>query len=455
MNNLLLETDQKIVLIVHSVDTEGPLYESLDSTFERLEEVFGLVDLPKTRETLERLRLAELTLGDGLEHKVAEALNGHRMNVNGTWDQVDAMLDRCMAPEFRQKMSDSFGGGWVYNWHCLDLVGYDYNPRRRDLGYQNIFDHYSRRLAQNRDQGDAIHFHFHPVSAYAECHRCATAYLTTPYWWEVLCRRIVDRRWFPTVYRAGFQAERPDSHWLLEQYIPFDLTNMATDDSSELDRMIDFRNGRSGDWRRAPADWRIYHPDHDDYQRPGNCRRIIGRSLNIMSRIASIDQAEMDKAFDRANFGRATIVGICSHDYRDIGTEVDFVRGLIAESRAKYPDVEFKYCEAVEAFRLALGIKPEAIEPLKLELKLNRDPDGDVPNVVISTKRGEVFGPQPFLAIELHGRRFMHDNLDFSIDGGRWHYAFHADTVPLDDVKRIGVGAADKFGNFSVDIVDV
>ena len=36
---------------------------------------------------------------------------------------------------------DSFGNGWVFNWHCLDHVGYINNPRRRDMGYHNIFDY--------------------------------------------------------------------------------------------------------------------------------------------------------------------------------------------------------------------------------------------------------------------------------------------------------------------------
>lgn len=449
-----MSENEKLVLIVHAIDTEGPLYESLDASFERLDEMFGITGLPETRETLDKLRNGEIDIG-GIEAQVAEALNSHRMKHNTTWDQVDQMLDRCMADDFRMAMPDSFGNGWVYNWHCVDLVGYDYNPRRRDLGYHNIFDHYRRRLKETPDTRDVIHFHFHPISTYGDCHRCATAYLTSPYLWEVLCRRIIERNWFPTVFRAGFQAERPDSHWFLEQYIPFDISNMALDDNSELDKMIDFRNGRSGDWRRAPADWSLYHPDHDDYQRPGNCRRAIGRALNVLSRIASIDQAEMDKAFARADGGEPTLAGICSHDYRDIGPEVDFVRGLIAESQKKFPDVRFKYCEGIEAFRLALGMDDAEENPLELSLTLNRDPEGDVPNLEVTAKQGRVFGPQPFLAIETRSRRFIHDNFDFSETGDCWFYAFHADTLPLDDVKRIGVGANDKYGNPSVQVIDV
>ena len=56
---------------------------------------------------------------------------------------------------------------------------------------------------------------------------------------------------------------------------------------------------------------------------------------------------------------------------------------------------------------------------------------------------------------ETRSRRFIHDNFDFSTTGDRWFYAFHGDTLPLDDVKRIGVGAADRFGNRFVKVIEV
>lgn len=41
------------VYIVHCVDTEGPLYETLDTTFKRLEQVFG-IKLNATEEKLSK-----------------------------------------------------------------------------------------------------------------------------------------------------------------------------------------------------------------------------------------------------------------------------------------------------------------------------------------------------------------------------------------------------------------
>lgn len=447
-------SDTKPVLIVHAVDTEGPLYESVDAKFGRLRDLFGITSIPPTRRNLQKLMNGEIDLG-GRERDVALILNGHLANYNDSWDKIDAMLERVMADDFRQTFRDSDGGGWVYNWHCLDHVGFEYNPRRRDMGYHNIFDHYAEVLARYPGSKDRIHWHFHPMSMYRDAHRCATSYVNSPELYQILCRRIIERDWFPTVFRAGFQTERPDSNWFLEQWLPFDISNMAVDDSSEFDKTIDFKNGRSGDWRLAPSDWSIYHPSHDNYQLAGGCRRWIARALNVLNRVASIDQREMDKAFARAEKGLTAVVGISSHDFRDLGTEVAFIQGLIKESSRRYPSVRFKYCEAVEAFRTAIW--PDGFDERALELELKYHPphSGDVPSIEVVTKTGKVFGPQPFLAIQTKSRRFIHDNFDFSTSLDRWFYAFHGDTLPLQDVSRVGVAANDQYGNACVVNLDL
>ena len=442
------------VFIVHAIDTEGPLYESLEAKFDRLRHLFGITHLPKTRETFRSLQRGEIPV-NGMEKHIQTVLSGHLTTYFETWTEVDEMLTRIFDPAFRERMTDSGGGGWIFNWFCLDHINFDYNPRRRDIGYHNIFDHYREILADRPDCGDRLQWHFHPMSTYNDAHRCATHFFRSPEVFEILSRKIIEREFFPSVFRAGFQCERPDSHWFLEQWIPFDISNMALDDNSGLEATTDFRNGRSGDWRRAPSDWSVYHPDHDDYQSAGNCRRVIGRALNVLNRIASIDQVEMDKAFRRSADGKPALVGIASHDFRDLETEVDFLRDLVAKSSQKYPDVKFHFCEAADAFRRMIAPEGAGEPALDLELTLHPVVDNDVPFLEIVAKQGKVFGPQPFLAIETRSRRFLHDNLDFSTEGDRWFYAFHDDTLPLEDVARIGVAANDRNGNTSVKVLDL
>ena len=446
-------TNQKIVNILHAIDTEGPLYESIQAKFDRLTDLFGITGIEPNYLNLEKLRNKEIDLG-GLEDKVAIVLSSHLTTYNDSWDKVDEMLTKLFKHSFRNDLPDSWGNGWIFNWHCLDHVGFEYNPRRRDMGYHNIFDHYKSVLAAHADFKDAIHWHFHPVSTYRDAHRCATSFMNSPELFQILSRRIIERNWFPTVFRAGFQAERPDSHWFLEQWIPFDISNMAIDDPTEFDRTIDFRNGRSGDWRLAPADWSIYKPSHDNYQIPGNCRRSIGRALNVLNRVATINQDEMDKAFSRANKSQPTLVGFASHDFRDLSVEVDYLRDLILESSRKFPDVRFRYCEGVTAFRNTIWPEGVPQDPLDFEIIFHPESTSDVPNIEVRLKNGKVFGPQPYLAIETRSRRFIHDNFDFSVKGDTWHYAFHTDTLPLSDIAKIGVAANDQYGNVCIKRLD-
>ena len=53
---------EKIVYVVHCVDTEGPLDESLNATFDRLREVFG-IRLDASKENLAKLQKGEIPLG--------------------------------------------------------------------------------------------------------------------------------------------------------------------------------------------------------------------------------------------------------------------------------------------------------------------------------------------------------------------------------------------------------
>ena len=433
-----------IVYIVHSIDTEGPLYESLDAKFDRIKELFGIDNIEKTKENLEKLKNKKIDL-NGNEENVAAILNSHLSNYNDNWDKINLMIEKIFDKKFRYQMTDSFNNPWIFNWHCLDHVGYKSNPRKRDLGYFKVFDRYSEYISKKNQYDDRIHWHFHPMSIYNEAHKCASSYVNSPELYQIISRRIIERNWFPVVNRAGFHCERPDSHLFMEQWIPFDLSNMSSDDYSKLDNSVDFRNGRTGDWRRATTKWVVYQPDHDDYQTPGNCRRWIGRVLNVKNRISSIDQKEMDKAFKQANEGDSALVGVTGHDFRNLVTEVEEVQKFIKVSSQKYPNVKFCFSEAKSAFKKVIyGNFQE--DKIDLDVEFIND-KSDVPRIKVRTLNGDVFGPQPFLAIKTKSGRFIHDNFDFDLKKGVWHYAFFSATLPITDIDKIGVAANDKYGN--------
>lgn len=434
------------VHVVHCIDTEGPLHESVPATFERLRAMFGL-DLDPSPALLQRLQRGEVDL-DGLEQAVQRVVDPHLLAYNDTWDKVDEMLADCMSQGFREQMLDPEGNGWIYNWFLVDHVDYDLNPRRRDLGYHNVFDHYRQATAHSGPQ-DGVHFHYHPHNFTRDAHRCAT------HWWanssslqQVISRRIIDRQWFPAANRPGFHAERPDSHWFLEQYIPFDYANQAF--STDAEGQSAASGGRWGDWRRATTSWQPYHPAHDDYQTPGQCRRWIARCLNVGTRFRLLSEADVRQAFDEARAGKPVVLSFTNHDHRDMRPDVQRVRALLRAVAPDYPDVTYRFSEAVSAMREALQLPSQPA--CDLEVTLSAVDSGAY--VMEVRSKTPTFGPQPWLAMKTTSGHYHHDNFDIDEPHHRWSYVFDEDTFPLRALESIGIAANNAYGTTTVRIVD-
>jgi hypothetical protein len=435
----------KPVYIVHCIDTEGPLYESLDSTFERLGEIFHL-DLPASKDMLRRLQAGEVPLG-GIETAVQKVLDPHLLAYNDTWDKVDAMLAKLMSEPFRTQVPDSAGKGWIYNWFCVDHVDYDLNPRRRDIGYHNIFEHYSAQIRKTSSMQDGLHFHYHPHSFRREAHRCAT------HWWassnslhQIISRRIIDHHWFPAAHRPGFHVIRPDSHWFLEQHIPFDFSNQAMLDGAKDGEQFGLQDGRFGDWRRAPATWEPYHPSADDYQVRGSCRRWIARCLNVGTRYRLLQERDVRQAFTEAAKGKPVVLAITNHDFRDMEPDIDAFRQQVSRVAVDFPETPFFYSGAVDGMRAALDLEP--LPPCELDVSVHQI-DGQTHILKVSSAT-PTFGPQPWLALKTVEGTYHFDNFDIDTPFHRWQYVFDEETFPLAAVNAIGVAANNAFGTTTV-----
>lgn len=431
-------TDKKILYVVHCIDTEGPLNESLSATFERLQSIFN-IELEPTRENLQRIQNRQIDFG-GQEEAVAKCFSPELLKYNRSWSDIDAMLSELLSTEFRLRQPDDLGGGWVYSWHCMDHVGLSDNPRRKDFGYGNIFSHYQEKLRESGSTADEINWHFHPLSLVRNPLHAATSYVNSfDVLIQILCRRVLDEGWFPVVNRPGFHAERPDSHAFLEQWLPFDYANQS---GAGVVNQPDLSFGRFGDWGRASTSWRGYQPHHDDYQQEGQCRRRIFRCLNVGTRFRALTERHVGEAFTEADSSGAAILAFADHDYRDIRPDVEAVRALLKTVRRDYPDVRIKYAGAEAAAVALLGFEKKPQLELKLSFESNR--------LIVETLAGQVFGPQPFLAIKTREERYFHDNLDVIEPYQKWSYVLDDQTIPLEQVLKIGVGSAGAHGGYSV-----
>lgn len=424
-----------IVYVVHCVDTEGPLYETPTVPFEQIRNIFG-IEIEPSRENLILLQNGKLNL-NGLEEAVRNLVDIHRITTRGTWEEINEMLSCVTSREFRMKLPDSAGNGWLFNWFCMDHVGFTgENPRRRHAGYHKIFDKYAA-LVKKQGSEDFIGFHYHPLPLSGNYNDSGTTY------WgsninEILARKIIDRNWFPSAFRPGFHTERPDSHWFLEQWIPFDYGNQST--YTEETGQADLSCGRFGDWRRAPLDWIPYHPDHDDYQVKGGCRRWITRCLNMYARTRQLSQCDVDDAFRAASEGRDVILSFTDHDYKDMEFEISRVREMLEVSHRKNPDVKFIYSNAVDAMRKTLGLEHQ---DFFLDAVIDM---GGPHGTLLVTVQGEIFGPQPFLALKTKDGRYIWENLDVQVPGKQWSYTFDSNTVAMHTLEKLGIAANNRYG---------
>ncbi|MEL4394891.1 hypothetical protein [Shewanella algae] len=433
----------KVIHVVHCIDTEGPLTEDLSATFSRLESTFGL-SMDATKSNLIRIQ------NGCIEHKDKEQIkkmfSKELLKYNNSWADIDKMLKECMSKDFRFAVKDDFEGGWVYSWHCMDHVGYSDNPRRKDLGFGNIFRFYNDKLLENDNFRDEINWHFHPLAFDRNPLKAATSYNNSmDMLMQVICRRIIENNWFPVTNRPGFHSERPDSHAFLEQWIPFDYANQSYDFD---DGQSDLIGGRFGDWRRATKSWRGYHPSHFDYQVEGNCRRKIFRCLNIGTRFNILKEHHMIEAFEEADQSGAAILSFANHDYRDIRPDVEYVREMLQVVRSNYPEVKVKFSGATEAAR---DLNEYQHEHEKIELNAYIIEN----KLFVEVSKGELFGPQPFLAIKTKTGDYFHDNFDVVSFGSKYSYVFDSQTINLNAVNKLGIASADRNGYFDIKVIEI
>lgn len=430
---------KKLLHIVHCIDTEGPLKETLDATFERLNAIFE-IDIEPTPTNLKLIQ-------EGNHPMIPEDIRDQAMKVfapkllayNDSWKKIDQMMSKIMTKDFREMFLDDFQGGWRYTWNIMDHAHFGKkNPRFRDIGFHKVFDRYCDYIKKYQSESkDEIGFHFHPISFKGDANIPATNYLShKPVIFNIIARRIIDRNWFPSCYRPGFHTTRPDSHWFLEQYIPFEYANQRESRGDSTKQQKDVGGARFGYWARAPLSWEPYNPDHDDHQIPGNCRRIICRCLNVGTRHRLLKQDDVNFAFEEAVAGKSCILSFTNHDFRDMKPDIEYVRSMLAEAKRLYPDVKIKFSTGSQAIREIRALKKNSINC----------------NVVQSQERidikvtDQIFGPQPFLAIKTKKGDYYHDNLDIITPFEQWSYTLDETTCKRDEIDELKIAFNDKSG---------
>lgn len=361
-----------------------------------------------------------------------------RDDLYGDWPSLLDSIKK-LSGTVRNELPDSLGHPMIFNWFLLDWVGYSdedlmFRNRKQATGFHHVFDMYRKELLSDKalvESCDGLYWHYHhPLSNGSwGWNRNWDDSL----WYEkVLNKKILERNFFPSVFRAGGYVENNDTSNWLEKWIPFDYSNNSPAFKED-----------AYNWVNAPQDWIPYHPNINDYQKKGAMNRFIARSIPVMAKGGSnkLTKEEVVKAFSSAENGEKPILSFCTHDYyKSAAEECKIAHSFILEVSKDYPNVVWKYANAHDALRQSLSISH--LPSLKIEVT-KKNPG----EFIISTNHG-IFGQMPYVVIQQNGHE---ERIDVeSINTLSWKLV-----IDVEKVTKVGIAANDCYGGTAVKVINL
>ncbi len=349
----------------------------------------------------------------------AESTTGEVCLVLGSdtaiWDGMDVAVFHCtynpelytdptqntyqvMSSAFRQRFVDSYGQTLKMTWWMMAGNIYRY-ATNKDVPLANCMTLYLMKHYHGdaiRQWGDELSLHYHTFvwSDYDGDGK---------YWWNqalsfnesrddfdlTLCQYLLEENTFPVSFRSGWHYMDDEWQSRLNEILPYSLHNDWPNNRVDTTEPLD----NTYHWNLSPREFVPYQPAEANYQLPGGKRGWNVRSTHMSTCRA---QDLMDTLFYHANQGSNQIACLWAHlpeaDFLDNITAIDELAHLAA---AKYPEVKFRYCTAVEAmqrWRRTLDQQPP-------DLILQEVTTGDQLLFKIQTNE-PIFQLQPFVAVK-------------------------------------------------------
>lgn len=349
-----------------------------------------------------------------------------------SWDVLGRAIQELHGG-IRERLRDSSGAPLCISWFLLDWAGFspedpEFGRRGHDSRLHAVWDFYRNSILSDAERAktcDGIYWHYHhpPKNGSWGWNKN----WNDSQWHEyIIGKNILDRGFFPSVYRAGKYVQINESSAWIEQWIPFDFSNV-----SPVRR--DFC-----DWSQAPTNGTPYHPSFENYQIPGTMKRMVARSLPVAAKGGSgtLDSGEVEAAFREAGEKGKAIFSFHTHDYyKSASKEFEAAYEMIC-CAAQKSSIPWRWESALDALR---RYAPRIDEPLLLALERRGE------KLVIRAHH-EIFGPQPFVVAEAGDGSVKRIDAA-SVASGQW-----IASIP-DGTARIGAGAADASGSCATAVI--
>lgn len=351
-----------------------------------------------------------------------------------TWEEVDTAMDKLFDIKFRCKYPDSSGGTFKIGWFFLTWTGFVTNPRGRDFGYHKVRDHYLARWGHlMKKYSDEQCWHYHHPNENGIGNIWGTDWSVCKEYEKIISRQIIEREWFPVCYRSGGTfMDSVSSKWV-DAWFPIDYSNRAP---LKVNGLVD--------WSDGEEEWKLYRPDLENFQKPGNGNRHMARCMDLNTWIYKLDEGEIEKAFIRADSGQPAILACFDHDYRDIVSTIDNMRETLNRIAKRYPDVSWNYAGPVKAIQNYFQYQ-EPKNKLCLSAKMNG-------NKLSITSSIPIFQRIPWIAVNTVNNEYLHIENDIIQESSKSWVWYFPESMRS---QRIGIGASTQLGESSCCIMDM
>ena len=351
-----------------------------------------------------------------------------------------------MSSSFRNQVLDSYGNPLKMTWWMIggNMFRYAVNnniPVPNTMALYLMKKYYGDKIEL---WGDELSLHYHTFGW--------TDYdLDGKYWWNqthtfnelrkdfdlTLAQFLLEENTFPVSFRSGWHYM--DNGWqnYLNEILPYSLHNDWPAKRTETIEPID----NVFDWSQAPSEFIPYHPADTNYQVPGN-----GKGWNVRSKyMGSVSTQLVTDIFNKADQGIDQVVCLWSHlPDNNFLNEIQQVNNIFHQVSTSYPGISFKYCTAIEAYRIWL----ESSDTTAPALNLTGNVTGSTVKFNVTTDE-EIFQAQPFLVVKDIYERYFIAELD-NYSQNKWRTF---DSYPHEKIVKAGVAVTDTVGNLSTQFI--
>ena len=355
----------------------------------------------------------------------------------------------AMDPAFRAQMLDSYNQPMKMTWWMMagNIFRYATN---NDVPVNNIMTLYLMQKYHGEEvliNGDELSIHYHTFfwsdydrDGLSFWNQALTFEESKADWDVTLAQFLLEEDVFPVSFRSGWHYM--DNTWQheLNNILPYSMHNAWPANHVDTEEPLD----NTYNWSESPSAFVPFRPSLDNYMIPGD-----GPGWNVRSSSFQqvINYGYMDTVFNHASQGRDQLACFWAHL-----PETDFVENMatmhdLATAASEiYPDVEFRYCSAIEAMQLWRG-NLDTIPP-EVTFQIN----GVAGSREINISSNEtLFQPNPFVAAKYKDGSYRVLSSELTSEN-HWQIL----DIPFDvELAKLAVAATDTMGNLTTHSISV